>query len=367
VALMATSTQERVVELDVVRAVALIGVVTMNYHGYLLIRSTSWAAGDDFIHRVFNPWTGPLSTRFAATFVLVAGMGITLLTNRSRRSGDRVAIRADRWKLARRGLLLFSFGAVFDYVWAGTILYFYGAYLLIASVVFAWRARYIALLGLGSAIVSTGVLWWEYVQTEAGRDVGWLRFPSERSPRGLLFDTVLNGTHPVFPWLAFVCAGMLLGRAVPFATRLRWKLIAGGCAMVAVAYLAEHLFAGRSTLSTWLVSNDSSSGSLTYAVCALGSSLAAVGVIGWIAAANSERKPIRWLAITGRSTLTLYVAHALLFNLVVDILGWVEPAGLHVALLCAAAFWLIAVVAAVNWHARFGMAPLERVYRAFGG
>ena len=47
---------------DVVRALALIGVVLMNYHGYLILlggrndHSTMWG-------RFFDPWTGPLSTR----------------------------------------------------------------------------------------------------------------------------------------------------------------------------------------------------------------------------------------------------------------------------------------------------------------
>ena len=66
---------------DVVRAVALIGVVVMNFHGYLVLDDrnrdgvgTGWAA------ELFDPGTGPLTTRFAATFVLVAGVGVTLLT-----------------------------------------------------------------------------------------------------------------------------------------------------------------------------------------------------------------------------------------------------------------------------------------------
>src|SRR4051795_13766330 len=88
---------KRLPGLDVTRAVALIGVVVMNYHGYL-------NGGDDAIdrslaERIFDPTQGPLTTRFASTFVLVAGMGVTLLTNRSCRSGDRSAISDDRWRL----------------------------------------------------------------------------------------------------------------------------------------------------------------------------------------------------------------------------------------------------------------------------
>ena len=71
---------ERLPGPDVVRAVALIGVVVMNYHGYLIIRGGARTGG--WAAELFDPWTGPLSTRFAATFVLVAGVGVTLLTRR---------------------------------------------------------------------------------------------------------------------------------------------------------------------------------------------------------------------------------------------------------------------------------------------
>src|SRR5688572_21926025 len=90
---------------DVVRAVALIGVVVMNYHGYMLLAGGDRSDGavDDF----FDPWRGPLSTRFAATFVLTAGVGVTLLT-RSATSPEAVSAR--RWTLLRRGLALFVVG-----------------------------------------------------------------------------------------------------------------------------------------------------------------------------------------------------------------------------------------------------------------
>ena len=104
------SGRQRIIDLDVVRAVALIGVVVMNFHGYLI--NDGDHIGSGLVARIFNPWTGPLSTRFAATFMMIAGMGVTLMTNYSRRSGDRAARRIDRWRLIRRGSLLYGFGAV---------------------------------------------------------------------------------------------------------------------------------------------------------------------------------------------------------------------------------------------------------------
>ena len=80
---------------DVVRALALTGVVVMNYHGYLIIRGGERGSG--WAGELFDPWTGPLATRFAATFVLVAGVGITLMTARCRTTGRGIGeMRAGR-------------------------------------------------------------------------------------------------------------------------------------------------------------------------------------------------------------------------------------------------------------------------------
>ena len=65
-------------------------------------------------------------------------------------------------------------------------------------------------------------------------------------------------------------------------------------------------------------------------------------------------------------TLTLYVAHALVFNLVVDWLGWVGPTGLDTALTFAAIYWVIAIAFAAWYHRRFGIGPFEWVYRVRG-
>ena len=66
-------------------------------------------------------------------------------------------------------------------------------------------------------------------------------------------------------------------------------------------------------------------------------------------------------------SLSLYLLHIVVFNVTVDWLGWIEPAGLDLALTLAFAFWVVGIVLAVGWQRRFGVGPAERVYRAFGG
>jgi uncharacterized membrane protein YeiB len=73
------------------------------------------------------------------------------------------------------------------------------------------------------------------------------------------------------------------------------------------------------------------------------------------------------LAAAGRTTLSLYVLHAIVFNVVVNRWHLIRPAGLDVALVFSACFWLVAIVAAAWWQRRFGIGPAEWVYRKFGG
>ena len=354
----------RVIDLDVVRAVALIGVAAMNFHGYLIVRGSE--VGDSLVNRVFNPWTGPLSTRFAATFVLVAGMGVTLLTNRSRLGTDRWARSTDRWILIRRGVALYAFGYVLDWIWSGTILFFYGALFLVASALFTLRIRWLIAIGATSSLAAAGIQWWAFERAAGGHDTAWLLGPSFRSPRGLVFDTFVNGTHPLLPWLTFLCAGMVLGRLLPLSGRWRVGLAAGGAVLVAFTYTLDHV-ASDTPLSTVLVSTHPFDRSLIYTVGTLGSSVTAFCLIGWLAQRSRHSMVTRALAATGCTTLTLYVLHVLVFNLVVDWHHWVRPAGLDTALAFAGVFWVTAVVAATLWQRLVGMGPLERVYRRFGG
>ncbi|MEY2401710.1 MAG: uncharacterized protein QOJ08_1821 [Ilumatobacteraceae bacterium] len=363
---MITPAADRVIDLDVTRAVALIGVVVMNYNGYLILRGGS--VGESSVNHFFDPWMGPLSTRFAATFVMVAGMGITLMTNRGRLSGDRVRRNADRWTLIRRGLLLYAFGYVFEWIWDGTILFFYGAFFMIGALLFTLRTRWLVAVGAIAAVGAAAIQWWAYQTDHSTRWLleGWYASSPYRSPRRLMFDTFVNGTHPVLPWLAFLCAGMVLARLLPLSSDLRRLLFALGVLLVAGSYLANRVFADT-PLRARLLATDPSSRSLNYTVCVLGSSIAAFCLIGWIANATRSTMVTRAFAAAGRSTLTLYIVHALVFNALVNRWHLIRPSGLDVALVFAGCFWIVGIIAAALWQRRFGIGPAEWVYRQFGG
>ncbi len=357
-----TARSERIIDLDVTRGVALIGVCVMNYHGYLINRGAT--PGDGFWARQFDPWNGPLSTRFAATFVVVAGMGISLLTRRSTAGSDRGAISADRWVLVRRGVLLYSFGFFLNWVWPGTILFFYGAYFMVGAVLFTLRSRWLVLIGVTAALAAAGLKWWVVDRTRQGRPPAWLvqgNAAAHTSPRDLVLDTFVRGTHPLLPWLVFLCAGMVLGRVLPFATRVRWWLTGFGVGCVVLGYVLHAVLQWDDVLR----STRPFDRGLLYTLIAMGVALVAVCVVGAAAHATSRSTLTHMLAVTGRTTLSLYVLHVLVFDLVVDWLEWVKPAGLVTSLSFALVFWMVAIVAANAWALWQPVGPLEWLYRRF--
>jgi uncharacterized membrane protein YeiB len=66
-------------------------------------------------------------------------------------------------------------------------------------------------------------------------------------------------------------------------------------------------------------------------------------------------------------SLSIYIAHALVFCLLVDWLEIVTPAGLGTALTFALTYGVVSTAAAVAYHLRFGRGPAEYVYRKLGG
>jgi uncharacterized membrane protein YeiB len=136
--------------------------------------------------------------------------------------------------------------------------------------------------------------------------------------------------------------------------------------MVAGTYLAKQLFADT-PLRARLFATNPDSRSLNYTVCTLGSAITAFCIIGWIAHATRSNVVTRAFAAAGRTTLTLYILHALVFNAVVTRWHLIRPAGLDVALAFAGGFWIVAIIAASWWQRRYGIGPAEWVYRKFGG
>jgi uncharacterized protein len=372
-----TTDRGRLVGPDVVRALALIGVAVMNYHGYLINKGGERSG--NFWGRFFHPWEGPLSTRFAATFVLTAGVGVTLLTRRATagRHENPAAVSAKRWTLIRRGLVLYGFGLILYEIWSGSILPYYGAMFVIAAFLFTLATPWLVTIGATAAVAGAGIHWWVLERIADGQSTAWLTNPPTSSPRGLLFNMFVNGTHPLLPWLAFLCAGMVLGRLLRRDSSTAdpskpesWTpaVLALGLTLFGLATLLSDALGGPDAgrIASELASRHPFDRGLLYTASALGTALVAFTLIYTIANRFAHSAIVQLLAHAGQMSLTLYVLHVLVFNFVVNWQGWVRPAGLDLALTFAAGYWVVAIFAGALWHRRFHIGPVEWLYRKLG-
>jgi uncharacterized protein len=340
---------------DVVRGLAMLGVVVMNYHGYLIHRGAARDGSPTGVYDLFDPWIGPLATRFAATFVVTAGVGVTLMT-RSRRPGVS-------WRLVRRGLLLWVVGLAFDELWPGTILVYYGAMFVVAAALWRLPSVAVAAVGVASALAGFLLRWFVLERELDGLSTGWLTEPAG-TPLGLVIDVFVNGTHPLFPWLAFLCAGIVLGRLFD-KPWWRGAAIALGIALFSVATMAS--VGATGPRRGVLLASDPYSRSLVYTASALGTALVAFAAVGALADRFGSSAVVQLLRRSGQLSLTIYVLHALVFKLLVDWIDVVDPGTIWVALGFALGYWALALVAAAAYQRRFGRGPAEQLYRALTG
>jgi uncharacterized membrane protein YeiB len=351
---MSEITRRRVAP-DVTRAIALIGVVVMNYHGSMNdVRHPS-----GFWNHLFHPYTGVLSTRFAATFVVVAGVSVSLMS----RSNDI----AQRSRLLRRGLVLYAAGLALNHAWGGTIIFYYGAYLMIAAIVVKWSTRRLVALSVAAILISASLSAW--LATRGTRTIGWLDPPRIDSLADLVGRTFTGYTHPVFPWIAFFAVGMIIGRHYESFERSARKVVVIAAGMVAIVYVVVHLvrssgIQNRSALGRF-VSTEPFGRGIGYSLTTLGIAVIALAVVS--IGTRTETRFTRALQATGQTTLSLYLLHVVVYYVLFEWWSLVEPHGLSTALVVSGIFWIIAVIVATTWREHFGLGPAERVYRAIGG
>ena len=112
---------------DVARALAVFGMVLVNYKSTM----GSEYLGPEKLVGILSFLDG----RAAALFVVLAGIGISLLTRQARETGDVAALTTHRRTLLSRAFFFFVVGLVYWPIWPADILHFYGAYIAL-SVVF---------------------------------------------------------------------------------------------------------------------------------------------------------------------------------------------------------------------------------------
>ena len=359
----------RQIGLDVTRAIALIGVVVMNFHGTLHNWLNDWTIGTDFWHRVFNIYTGALSTRFAATFVLVAGIGTALFSRKVYENHQDIA--KHRMRLLRRGAVLLFGGYFLNHAWPGTILFYYGAYFMLSAIFIMWKSRSIIFVALATALSATAIATWEASRQKDGHSTNWLHPLSIDSFTDLILRIFVDYTHPVFPWLAFFCLGIVIGRNLEMVKTKRRAILLLCFALIVLCYsisaIIDHFDLRTNEIVYWMTSLQPFNRSLLYTLSTAAIAVIAFLVISQLSEKYQHKKLVIHLQRSGQLTLSLYLLHVLAFYIFVNWSHLISSSGLDTAFIFAAGFWIFAITIASWWQHHFGQGPAERLYRVIGG
>lgn len=365
----------RVIGVDVARGIALIGMMavhvfaTFNRNGTPTL-ATEIAAG-----------------RSATMFVLVAGLSLAFLSG-GRRVVEGRTRSAAAAGIAVRALLIGAIGLWLSSVvpQVDVILPCYAVLFLLAIPLLGWRPRNLALVAaflvaVAPVVVLAGRWFADGVSTPTFEDL-------VDAPAGLIMGLLVTGTYPVLAYLAYLCAGLALGRLDLSSPRLAAWLLGGGLGLAVAARVVSDIFLfklgglqrlvdddlGRSErrevlnellwepdlVSSWWYLALPAPHSTTPIDMArtLGAAMAVLGAVLLLSRVPAVARLLRPLAATGAMTLTLYCGH-----LLVIATGALDDAP-------GALFVLMAVGAlafGAGWQRWMGQGPLERLVAAPAG
>ncbi|HEY4558832.1 MAG TPA: heparan-alpha-glucosaminide N-acetyltransferase domain-containing protein [Enteractinococcus sp.] len=343
------TTSRRFQGLDAARAIAIIGMLAVN------VGPRKEPGDTDVAILLYDVPHG----RASLLFMILAGMGMSLMTKRSRERDAPLPWQTILWRAA----LLIVSGLALQLLGhdVSVILTYYGVLFLCAFPLL--RAPPWVLLTIATLSLVVGPLVWLYLQQFTSTTFDFVA-PSLTDPVWTsLHALLLTGAYPVVIWLAPFLFGLVLGRCQLGDRGFQHRLI--GCsaaaALIPLAVSAalyavngpptseygwDHLITveAHSQMPLWMISGCGSAGLL-------------IGV--FLRSEDWVTHRLSWLVSAGRLSLTIYVAH--LF-----VLAWLvrpEPHTLLEGFLISAIMSVVFVMLAHLWWRHFGTGPLERLLR----
>lgn len=349
---------QRIIGLDFARGWAILGMIIVNFKTTLAMNEK----GPEWIMNL----TQLLEGRAAACFVVLAGMGVSLLSKPAWKEADKR--QQTRNLLLKRSLFLFVGGLLFCLIWPPDILHFYGIYIAIAALVMTVRRG--NLLWLAAAFVlgfPSLLLFFNYDAGWNWNDLSYLDF---WTISGFLRNLLFNGFHPVFPWTAFLLLGMWMGRfdLTQRHTR-RWFLLISIGVVLQIELFSNWIIGTGDGLDEELKILFGTSMLPPLPLYMFAAGATAVATIT-LCIGFCQRFPewplVKWLVRTGQLALTHYLLHIVLGFGFISLSGrWESP--LPFVLAYALIYCLFTVIFSNLWRHKFKRGPAEWLMRKITG
>ncbi|MFI7483366.1 heparan-alpha-glucosaminide N-acetyltransferase domain-containing protein [Kocuria sp. M1R5S2] len=374
--------RRRLVGVDAARGLALIGMISVHI-------LPSW---DPETFESTLQWQ-LFAGQAAALFALLAGVGLSFT------SGGRTPHRgrpasADRLGLLVRAVLITVLGLLVNQAMpadppAYNILVYYGMFFLLAIPFLHLGARSLFVLAGGSAVLGPVLVHVLRPVLPAMETYNPTLAGVASDPGTVLAQVLLTGTYPALPYLAYLLAGLAIGRLDLRSARVQGRLLWAGLLLAVGAWLVywalvvqgggwEQLISATpgmtdegvtdivvwgpnpelpTTTWWWLLTPGPHTNTPVAVLQDLGGGAAVLGLFLLL-----TRRWSSWLlplSAMGSMTLTLYTAH---------LLGLAPMLHYDLPVLWFVVHVLVAAVFATVWNRTRGRGPLEQVVaRSAGG
>ncbi|MGI9235957.1 MAG: DUF418 domain-containing protein [Woeseiaceae bacterium] len=348
-----TNSCSRLQGLDLARFLAFVGMVVVNFKIVM-------GAEDD--GGVLGVLAGSLEGKAAATFVVLAGVGLGLAASRSSHSQTVLVTM-------KRAAFLLALGLVNSLIFDADIIHYYAFYFLFGVLALPFRTR-----TLVAAIVSLNLAFLVLLVV-LDYDVGWnwgdYSYVGFWTPSGFIRNLFFNGWHPVIPWLAFLLFGILLSRAGLANTTTQNRLILYGAITLVFAEAVSELLSRSLTVIDPELAIIATTAPIPpmplYVVAGSGAAAAVIGLCLRYAWWFDKVGIIRIVTPAGRQTLTLYIAHILVGMGALEALGMLGGQSLRSSVLAALVFCGLSIIYALLWSRTFKRGPIEGAMRRIAG
>ena len=192
--------KKRIDGIDLARALAIFGMIIVNFKTVFSPGSTSGLA------TVLSVLDG----KSAATFVVLAGVGISLMTKNAILNKKLEKLKTLKITLLKRAVFLFVVGISYLTIWEADILHYYGIYLIFAIILLSKSSKTLFFSAL--SIVFFYPLLFLFLNYDTGWDYNNMEYINLWNLSSFIRHLFFNGFHPVLPWVAFMLCGMWFGK-----------------------------------------------------------------------------------------------------------------------------------------------------------
>lgn len=357
--------KQRIIGFDLARAYAIFGMFLVNFN---------MVFGSHNDHSTIGQFLSLFSGNSSTVFVILAGMGIALMTNRSEYSvAEKNKLRNT---ILKRATFLFIIGLLLNIIWPADILHFYGCYMFIIAFTIFFDKSYSLWLATLSILIFHLLIF--IIPYETGWELEKFEYKDFYTLNGFIRNTFYNGWNSIFPWIAYFFLGMFLGRLNWTELTVQRKMFVIGSSMYLsvniIQLISQHISISQE-LSEF-INADYLPPFLPFILSTCGFGLMLISGFMYLGNKIGDSQFAMDFAATGQMTLTHYVSHVTIGMMVFSILAGKDlskdltlqqPTDPIYILLFSTTYFVLSYYFSKQWAKKFNNGPLETLMRKISG